>query len=220
MRTIIFTLVLAAFATTATADGWQNPYSGITWNNPMSSLADTMLHNKMNEAMLNASIARSQGRAQPAATTAHPPYTRTDFTPGRQRLVVDAIVGGLTQNAEQRRQLVQAMAAIFDRYEQTVRKHNVAYAVAFLIGASLQVQTGQSLDDAQGEQLAQAINDTLAQNPAFANASATDKQKLYEMCVTLGGLVLLFDQVGKQDPASASAAKALAKQSLAMLGIQ
>jgi hypothetical protein len=220
MRTIVFALVLIPHL--ASADrAWRNPYNGTTWNNPMSSLADVMLHNKMNEAMLNATLAKKDGgtAAQPAATS-HQPYTKTDFTPAKQRLVVDTIIAGLAQTAEQRDGLAKGMALVFAQYEKSVRKNNVAYAVAFMIGASLQVQTGQTIDDATGEVLAQAVNDALASNPAFAKASAADRQKLYEMCITLGGLTVLFNEVGKQDPKSADAAKVLAKQSLAMLGVK
>jgi len=223
MRTIVLALLLASTAGIAHAQ-WRNPYTGVNWNNPMSSLADTMIRGKMMEnAMMNAVNNRQAGGAapsSPSAPVAHQPYDKTDFKPGKQRLVVDAIVSGLAQNAEQKQGLMQGMDAVFAAYEKSVRKNNVAYAVAFMIGASLQVQTGQTIDDAQGEQLAQAINDALAANPAFANASAADRQKLYEAFITIGGLVVLFNEVGKKDPASANAAKVLAKQSLAMLGVK
>ena len=223
MRTIILAIVLAV-TTPASADygQWRNPYTGTTWNNPMSSLADTMLRGKMMQAAMQNALKQTPGgtaRTAPTAPT-HQSYDRTDFKPGKQRLVVDAIVSGLAQNAQQKQGLMQGMDAVFAQYEKTVRKNNVAYALAFMIGASLQVQTGQTIDDAQGEQLAQALNDVLAANPAFANASAADRQKLYEAFITMGGLVVLFAEVGKKDPASASAAKVLAKQSLAMLGVQ
>jgi hypothetical protein len=223
MRTIILALLLAVTTRAASADNrqWRNPYTGTMWNNPMSSLADTMIRGKMMEqAVANAAKNRQVGAAAPSAPVAHQPYTKTDFTPGKQRLVVEAIVGGLAQNAEQKQGLMQGMDLVFQQYEKTVRKNNVAYALAFMIGASLLVQTGQTIDDAQGEQLAQALNDVLAANPAFANASASDRQKLYEAFITMGGLVVLFAEVGKKDPASANAAKVLAKQSLAMLGVQ
>ena len=223
MRTILLSLVFALFARTASAD-WTNPYSGIRWNNPMSSLADTMLHNNMNKMMLDAALKKSQGGAAPAPTpaqpVAHASYDKTDFAPANKRLVVDQIIAGLAQTPDQRQGLSQGMVAVFDAYEKSVRKNNVAYAVTFMVAASLQVQTGQQVDDAQSEQLAQAFNDVLANNPAFVKASASDRQKLYETCVTFGGLVVLFNEVGKKDPASANAAKALAKQALAMIGIK
>jgi hypothetical protein len=223
MRTIILAVLLAV-STPASADQWRNPYTGTMWNNPMSSLADTMIRGKMMEnAVANAMKNRQAGgtaSSTPSAPVAHQPYTATDFKPGKQRLVVDAIVSGLAQNAQQKQGLMQGMDAVFAQYEKSVRKNNVAYAMAFMIGASFVVQTGQTIDDAQGEQLAQALNDALASNPAFANASAADRQKLYEAFVTMGGLVILFNEVGKKDPASANAAKVLAKQSLAMLGVK
>jgi hypothetical protein len=224
MRTFILALVSLVFgvtARTAAADEWRNPYTGTMWNNPMSSLADTMIRGKLMENAWKNWYGKKNGTAAasaPVAPVAHQPYTKTDFKPGKQHLVVDAIISGLAQNAQQKQGLMQGMDAVFQQYEKSVRKNNVAYAMAFMIGAALVVQTGQTIDDAQGEQLAQGINDALAANPAFANASAADRQKLYEAFVTMGGLVVLFNEVGKKDPASANAAKLLAKQALAMLG--
>ncbi len=219
MRIAIIVLALAA-ATRPAAAQWRNPYTGTNWNNPMSSLADTMLRNKINEAMLQRTLDNKSGAAPSSQPASHEPYEKTDFKPGKQRLVVAQIVGGLTQNEQQRQVLVAGMEQVFAQYEKAVRKNNVAYSVAFLLAASLTVQTGEQLDDAKTEQLAQTINDVLAANPAFVKASASDRQKLYETCVTLGGLVLLFNEAGKTDAASANAAKALAKQSLAMLGVK
>ncbi|MGE5183596.1 MAG: DUF6683 family protein, partial [Acidobacteriota bacterium] len=226
MRFTILSLLLVLSARPASADSWVNPYTGGVWNNPVSSYVDTAMHNQMMEKMWQ----RWYGGRQKAGTAAspstpdrpisHQPYTKTDFTPGKQRLVVDAIIAGLAQNAQQRQGLQQGVAMVFEQYEKTVRKNNVAYALAFVIGASLQVQTGEQIPDAQAEQLAQALNDALASNPGFAKMRATDRQKLYEACVTLGGLVMLFAEVGKHDPASAKAAKLLATQSLAMLGFK
>jgi hypothetical protein len=218
MRTLVL-LLLSVVTRTAAADTWVNPYSGTAWNNPMSSLADTMIRGKMNEAMWAKWYGKDKGKPAPAARAeAHEPYTRTDFKPGKQRLVVDAIIASLARTEDQRRGLSQGVAAVFTAYEQKVRKNNVAYALAFMVGASIEVQTGQTMTDAQGEQLAQTINDMLARNPQFTKASAADKQKLYETFVTLGGLVVLFHEVGKKDQASANAAKVLAKQCLAMVG--
>jgi hypothetical protein len=227
MRSIWLALVLCMLAVPAHADGWVNPYSGTVWNNPMSNLADTMIRGKMNEMMWQrwygkGGSAGSGGQAQAAAPAneSHEPYSKTDFSPGKQRLVVDTIIASLTQTAEQRSGLSQGVAAVFTAYEQEqkVRKNNVAYALAFMVGASMEVQTGQQLGDDQALLLAQALNDVLARNPQFTKLGAGDRQKLYETFVTMGGLVLLFREVGKQDPASANAAKALAKQCLALVG--
>jgi uncharacterized protein DUF6683 len=222
MRTLLVALVLAATARIAAADDWINPYNGTHWNNPMSQLADVMLTQTINNAALNASLRTKQAGAAPtnSAPVTHAAIAKTDFTPGKKRLVVDQIIGGLTQNDQQRQALVGGMEQVFAAYEKAVRKDNVAYSVAFLLAASLTVQTGQQVDDAQSQQLALAINDALANNPAFAKSSAADRQKIYESCITLGGLVLLFNEAGKQDQASANAAKLLAKQSLAMLGVK
>lgn len=200
---------------------WTNPYSGTTWNNPMSSLVDTMIHNQINNQILNMTVDRANGgaAAEPAQPEHHEPFTKTDFRPSKSRLVVDQIINGLAQNDEQRRGLTTGINAVFTEFEKAARKNNVAYALTFMIAASLGAQTGTPLSDPQTEALAIAINDALAASPAFTSSSAADRQKLYEGCITIGGLVVLFQQVGLRDPASAAAARALAQQALAMVGI-
>jgi len=232
MRTL--TLGLLALVVTArvaaaqfvTGGTWTNPYSGTVWNNPMSSLVATMIQNRINNRMLDISIARSRqarlGARPPAGTPPdehHEPFSKTAFRPHRSRLVVKAIIAGLAQNEEQRKGLAAGIDIVFAEFEKAPRKDNVAYALAFMIAASLGVQTGTAVTDEQSEALAVAINDALARSRGFASASALDRQKLYEGCVTLGGLVMLFAEVGKRDPASAKAAKAIARQALAMVGI-
>jgi hypothetical protein len=211
-------LVIVAILTRTAAADWHNPYTGNTWNNPISSTLDTFIQGRIQEKALWASFAKKNG-AQPQSTAKHQPYTKTDFRPGRQRLVVDSVIATVAQTPEQHQVLANAMERFFDRYERTTRKYNVAYAIAFLIRTSLQVN-GKKLDDAQGEQLALTINDMFALSPQFMMANATDRQKLYEMCVTVAGLIAMFDDMGKQDLVWANAAKLLARQSLAMLGMK
>lgn len=218
MRNFLVVVLLAVTTRTSAADTWVNPYTGGVFNNPMSSLADTFIRQEMDRRMLQNMLAKNHGgEPQPAAT--HEPYTRTDFKPGKKRLVVDQIIAGLSQNDEQRKGLATGIDQVFIAFEKVARKNNVAYALAFLIAASVSVTSGNQVSDEQSEQLAKALNDALARSPQFAKASASDRQKIYEACVTLGGLVMLFAEVGKQDEASAKAAKLLGKQSLAMLGI-
>ena len=75
------------------------------------------------------------------------PFSKTDLRPGRSRLVVDAILAGLTPNAEQRRGLATGINEVFAAFEKSARKNNVAYALAFMIAASLGVQTGTAVTD-------------------------------------------------------------------------
>jgi hypothetical protein len=223
MRTLYALLLIIALTGTAAADTWTNPYTGNSFNNPMSSLADTFIRQAMDRKMLENMYARKNGGGTattdaPAATAKHEPWTKSDFKPGKKRLVVDTIIAGLAQNAEQQQGLATGINAVFEGFEKVARKNNVAYALAFMVAASVSVQTGNQVSDAQSEELAVGINDLLARSPGFAKASATDRQKLYETFVTLGGLVMLFAEVGKQDEASAKAAKVLATQSLRMVG--
>lgn len=225
MRILSCLLLVLALTGTASADMWTNPYTGNSFNNPMSSLADTFIRQAMDRKMLENMYARKNGGGTattdapaPATPVKHESWTKSDFKPGKKRLVVDTIIAGLAQNTEQQQGLVTGINAVFEGFEKAARKNNVAYALAFMIAASVSVQTGKQVSDAQSEELAVGINDLLARSPGFAKATATDRQKLYETFVTLGGLVMLFAEVGKQDEASAKAAKVLATQSLRMVG--
>jgi hypothetical protein len=213
---IALVIAVTLFAHTVAADPYRNPYSGIGWNSPMVNLTDTWLRNASQSTALRHSIERQNG----TRLTEHQQFSMTDFTPAGQRLAVDGVIAWVAQTPQQRQIVGNAVTTIFARYERTHRPNNVAYAVAFLIGNSLAVQTGRPLDVAQGDELAHKINDMFAGNPQFMAMKATDRQMLYEICVTLGGLVAYFDELGRQDPAWSNAAKLLAKQSLASFGMQ
>jgi hypothetical protein len=215
----------------ARADDWMNPYTGNHWNNPTSDLLDTMIRDQMNADMLRNSLAKhgttgttgttgTPGTPAPAPVK-HLSYTKTDFAPAKKRLVVDSIIASLAQTPEQRTALGTGVGQVFVAFEKEARKNNVAYALAFMVAASISVSQGVTMTDDQTVDLAASINDILGQTPAFTKAKAADRQKLYETFVTLGGLIMIFDQVGKQgDADSAKAAKALATQALAMLGVK
>src|SRR5262245_37600861 len=129
MRTLLVALLVAATAGTAAADGWTNPYSGTTFNNPMSQMADVMISASINNAILQKTIDNQHKQAStPAAPAKHEPITATDFAAGKRRLVVDQVVGALAPAPEQRKALAAGVEQVFTAYEAAVRKNNVAFA--------------------------------------------------------------------------------------------
>jgi len=220
VATALLLSLVVAVPGRARAD-WVNPYTGNHFNNPTSSLLDTMIRNRMNTNMLLRSLKNKQGDRGKATPAKHQPIDKTDFSAGKQRLVVATVIGALASTPEQTATLTTAMDQVFIEFEKAARKNNVAYSLTFLLAASLKIDRDLELSDEQSEQLALGINDLLADAPAFARVGASDRQKLYETCVTMGGLILLFSEVGKQGDVDASkAAKLLATQSLAMLGVK
>ena len=69
---------------------------------------------------------------------------------------------------------------MLDGFEEQARKNNVAYALTFLIGVSMQVVNGKELSEAEMELLAGELNDVLASAPEFTSSTAREKQSLYE----------------------------------------
>lgn len=211
-----FVIALALWAPGVARAQYSNPYTGASFNNPGSAMISSMLSERMHSRILGT----DQPLKKKAAAPAHQPIEKTDFPGARKRLTTQAIIAQLASAPAQRQALGEAIDKIYVELEKGARKNNLASAVAFLLGASLMVDRGTTFDDAQSEALVATINDELVAAPAFARTSTADKQKMYETLVTFGGLVLLFQELGKTDPEAARSAKQLAQQSLAMLGVK
>lgn len=220
MKTIGLVTVLAlALASPARADqrnwGWSSS-SGRPWRSSTSAFADTLIKQQTNRAILNLG---KKPTGQTSAPAAHRPISDTDFASGRQRLAVAPIIESFATSPEQRATLASAVDAMFAAYERGMRKHNVAHAMAFMVGAAYGTQSGTMFEDDQLLELAAGLNDMLAQSSELARAKAVDRQRMYETFVTLGSLVLIFRELGQSDPASAQMAQALAGQVLASVGV-
>jgi hypothetical protein len=221
MRHLLAVLLLLGLAARADADAWTNPYTGRTWNNPTSSLIDTMIQQRMQRDMLERALARKKdGAAATSPPVKHEPYSKSDFAGSKKRVVVDALIASLVSTAEQKQALATGINQVFDAFEKQVRRNNVAYALAFMLAAAVMVEREVQMSDEQTEELAAGINDLLARSAPFQKSGAADRQKLYESFVTVGALILIFAEVGKGDADSAKAAKALAGQALAMVGVK
>lgn len=217
LRIIVIAIVLAA-APHAHAQLWNSP-NGTTWNNPMSSLASTMISGKAMEQAMKDSFTQQQGTPQQGAPPSHLAISKSDFVPNGKRIMIQPLIDSLTQVPQQRADLANGVGQVFALYEAKVRKNNVAYAMAFMAAMAVLADKGVALTDPQTETLALALNDRLAANPGFVKASALDRQKLYETCLTLGSLIAMFNEVGKKDATSAAAAKQLATEVYKLMGL-
>lgn len=211
LRILVIAAVLAAAP--AHAQLWNSP-NGTTWNNPMSSLASTMISGKMMEQAMKDSFTPQQG-----APPSHVAIAKSDFVSTGKRIMIQPLIDSLTQVPQQRADLANGVGQVFALYEAKVRKNNVAYAMAFMAAMAVMADKGVSLTDPQTETLALALNDRLAANPGFVKASALDRQKLYETCLTMGSLIAMFNEVGKKDATSAAAAKQLATEAYKLMGL-
>jgi hypothetical protein len=232
-------LLLASAALTFLSAGtaaaqYSNPYNGTTWNNPVSAMCDVMITNSIQKKMLEKSLAQKRsGNAagQPASGsgTAAPPVapkhelSASGFTPLGGRLVPDKIADGVAGvDPAQKQQLAEVFRQTLATYEAQVPKNNVAFAMGFLIAASLQVLSGKDVSDPDFEQLVRDLNDILAETPRFRQMDAKGKQTLYEVSVITGGIVagLYNTGVEEKDAAAQQQAKDLAKSVLDSFGVK
>lgn len=217
MRRIAVVVFAVALAQPAWAQ-FRNPYTGRMFNNPMSSYLDTVLRGRMNQRVLERMILEKRAargkeeapRPAPAPAEARRPISATDFTPGGPRIVPAMLASGATK--AEREGARAALEQLLDAYEKEARKHNVAYALAFLLGLSAQVVKGEEVPDEQAEQLARDLNDVLAEAPQFQRLPARVKQELYETSVIVGGMIAVLSSGGME-----AQAKQLATQVLASL---
>jgi hypothetical protein len=232
-RTPAFAAVLL-FAVPALAQ-W-NSQGGYSFNNPTSALVGTMLNNRMWAHAMQASIARHQGLAQgttpaaPAGEKAAPSAPRvaasaTDFRPALPRYTVaDATAEQQAKTPQQKAAFKQMFHLFVDAAENAdgFRKNNVAWALSYVVLASLQVTTGKEISDAESVAFAQQLNDGMAASGVLSKMSAADQQRFYEGCLVMGGLVVgSWAEAQKSgDPKQQEHVRQLAKQVLASYGVK
>lgn len=202
---------------------WTNPYTGNTWNNPVSSQLDTMILHSMQRKMLERSLAAKQGKAsakdgrKPVKPPSHRAASASDFKPGKGHPTVDAFLASSGLDEPQQQALRQVIDATFVAVEGQLRAHNVASALGFAIAASLQIVSGKEVGDDEVRELILGINDLLAANPTFVKLKAADKQQLYDAMIMMGALLITFHTAGESDPKMKETAIEMAKGLLAQL---
>jgi hypothetical protein len=183
-----------------------NPYAGMAWKGPLPGSLD------------KATYQRIWSRAMKTAGTKPAPkasFALTEFKPVQPRSVAQAVVSsssGVTKG--QGKALVEGLDAGLDFFEEAPeRKNNVAQAVAFLLGNCLQLVNNREFTNADGEWLAQAVNDELAASAPFKKLPAKEKQLLYETSIVVGALIGGMAAHGfvEQDVGAQVQARAMAK---------
>ena len=151
------------------------------------------------------------------------PFSVTDFTPTGRRDAPQRLAAQLKDPAA-RQQIVKMAREILAAIEQqpTFRRNNLAYALAVLLGGSLQVLSGQEFDDARSEALARWINNEMAATGAVARLDAAQRTQLYDALLLQGGLIIGIAQaaVENNDAEQVKTAKTMARDALATFGIR
>lgn len=237
---ILLGFSLMPWSALAQMNTWSNPFTGNRFNNPLSSTLDTTILHSMQRRLTQSQLLGtlpSQQRQAPAPQYMPPPQsapvpqtmpppgsvaastpplkqypiTATDFTSGPRVL---PSVYAQTGPQENQAQLLQTFNDFFNVYERELRKNNIAYAIAFLIGSSAMVHTGREIPDSTLEQFTQDINNILAGSPSYQTMPVQKKQELYESSVLIGSMIAGLNE----KPETKEDAKTLAKQVLQSIG--
>lgn len=154
--------------------------------------------------------------------TTRAPFSATDFKPTGKRDAPQRLAA-MVEDPALRPQITQLARDILAAIEQEpkFRENNLAYALTVYFGGSLQVLTGQELDDAHSEALAQWINNEMVSAGAVAKLTAAQRTQLYDVLLLQGGLIMGIAQAGAEngDEEQVKLAKTMARDALATFGI-
>jgi hypothetical protein len=130
-------------------------------------------------------------------------------------------------DATRRRELEAALLKLLDGYEQQLDqreeerlKHNLAGAFNFLFAQAWYVlKDGQSLNDAQRENMLEQLNDAIVAGLNERRLSDLEKQELYEAAVLAGSVMVGLYNEGKDlgRPEQVRTARELARELLGQM---
>jgi hypothetical protein len=219
-------LVLAALSTLGLATParaqWTNPYTHQTWNNPGSSLVDTMLYNRMQRDLLLKSMKKEGGQAGDAAEPAAR-ATRTTFRPSPGSRVPEefsaSLLAGKADRAELTRYLRQVLGAYASKAMQEKRPNDLGHALTFFVAVNYLVLHGDDVSDEAMAAANRQLDALLASSANLAKAGDRQKQQLAEYFVCSAGFVLAGYQQGKEkaDARQVKQYQELAAQNLKLL---
>lgn len=178
---------------------WRNPYTGNTWNNPTSSLIDTMLRGRMiRDAMLKDMARREKKPAKTAeaapARAAHVTYRRSASR------VADtfaaSLFAGKAERAEMARFLREALGVYTNEAGKAGRKNDVGHALTFFVAGNYAIFNEQDVSDAATDALNLQMDQALA--GIETTTSDQQRQQLAENLVCATSFVLAGYQQGKE----------------------
>lgn len=175
---------------------WNNPYWGTTWNNPTSSLLQTMTMNKVFANSMRRSLeqkgkALDQGIPKQKKLT---PYQQKSviFLPVADMIMPKQLAETMGETPKDRKELQKAFTQFLDVFDQQAamdkEENNIARAVTFFIACNYIVATGSEFEEEQLNLMERDINIYLAENEYFCSFDNHRKQELYETLVILGTL--------------------------------
>jgi hypothetical protein len=190
---------LVLFLSSSVAFGqWTNPYTGTTWNNPTSSLIDTMLRGRMMRDLMIKEMAR---KGQPAKTAAAAPVRAAHVTyRPKASKVADAFAASLYPGKAERAELARFLQAALGVYAKEAskagRKNDVGHALTYFVAGNYAIYNEQNVSDPATESLNLQMDQVLA--GLDAKTSDEQRQQLAEQLVCAISFVLAGYQQGKE----------------------
>lgn len=101
------------------------------------------------------------------------------------------------------------------------RRHNLAYAMAFALFASIQVAENRTLDESQQYALIDLVNEFLVTGGAFESMSPRARTDAYDFFIITGALITALEEEGRKqrDRAMRDGARLLARSTLDAFGL-
>lgn len=225
MNTKALALAVALALGAAPASAQYRGLSGFSFNNPVSASIDTMLWTRMNARLVYRVMLKKRGytdaqlgpmstaemerilggtqAALAASRQAPPAAPATGFKPSKGRLLVPALAASLTKDKEQQKALASVFEAGLQGYAKETEKEQLATdlggGIAFFIACAYAVVNDGSEPPDEGvtalaRQLQQALD-----TPQLRKVSDADKQRFFELLVSLGTWLLVTWQQAAND---------------------
>jgi hypothetical protein len=189
--------LLGIFSAAPSQAQYTNPYTGRTWNNPGSSLLDTMILNKSREMMMSGNMMSNSmtsaslhnlmlRRQQLGRQTIKRGKATTRFTAAAPFSLSEWVTRCGAKTPEMRRQYAAELTvqqAIWKQEAQARGANTQDMAQSLALGFVLAWEAytgGKRATDAQYRGIAADFRKTLLNDPHFQGMTAKEKQYLYE----------------------------------------
>jgi hypothetical protein len=188
---------------------WRDNRMGFNFNNPMSSLAATMVMNKAREDAMAKSLGASPNSSRRSGTpSASQPGRRIDDTALRFRFAgtyikTRELADQLGSNPAEREQYLKIMNAVLDAFGQQTEKlglkNDIAAALAYFFGQNIRIYRGlPDLPDQQYVNLRNMIAGAIAAGGGLGSVTDRQKQEMYETLVAYTGITQFGYEQAKQ----------------------
>lgn len=241
LKSVLCGAALCFVLITSTHSQYTNPHTGRTFNNPTSSLIDTMILNNQRMSMLMSSMSSSRAmmqqslkkggiklsKTQKAQADRFAKYKGTMFKAGKPVMPTRLAAQLSPNNTQQRQQLEKIFDVLLKVYEQRSKQQkapstDLARTLSYCIALNYAYSTEQDVSAKGLDELRRKMREALSSDAKFRALSDKQKQELSEGLIILSHFVALgYDEAKEaKDKETMNKFKQLAQANLkAILGV-